>query len=57
MAYTLLSRTEELTELLDESNVVIVDIRFALDDPPRGRKEYLAGHIPGAVYAHLDEDL
>ncbi len=57
MSYTLLIGTDELAELLDEPNVVIVDSRFALDDPPRGRKEYLAGHIPGAVYAHLDEDL
>ncbi len=57
MSYTLLIRTDELAELLDEPKVVIVDSRFALDDPPKGRKEYLAGHIPGAVYAHLDEDL
>ncbi|MCB0059139.1 MAG: sulfurtransferase, partial [Caldilineaceae bacterium] len=29
----------------------------ALADPPKGRRDYLAAHIPGAVYAHLDEDL
>lgn len=35
----------------------MVDCRFELADPSRGRAEYLAGHIPGAVYAHLDEQL
>jgi thiosulfate/3-mercaptopyruvate sulfurtransferase len=36
---------------------VIVDCQFALDDPEYGRREYIEAHIPGAVYAHLDEDL
>ncbi len=36
---------------------VIVDCRFSLDDTGRGRRAYAAGHLPGAVYAHLDEDL
>lgn len=37
--------------------LLVVDCRFELADPSRGRAEYLAGHIPGAVYAHLDEQL
>jgi len=36
---------------------VIVDCRFKLDDVSWGEREYAAGHIPGAVYAHLDRDL
>ena len=36
---------------------VIVDCRFSLDDTELGRRAYEAGHIPGAVYAHLDEML
>lgn len=37
--------------------VCVVDCRFALADPAQGRRDYLAGHLPGAVYAHLDDDL
>ena len=36
---------------------VVVDVRFALQNTQKGRMDYLAGHIPGAYYAHLDEDL
>ncbi len=36
---------------------VVIDTRFSLAQPDLGRQEYLAGHIPGALYAHLDEDL
>ena len=35
----------------------MVDCRFSLDDTERGRRDYLKAHIPGAVYAHLDDDL
>jgi len=36
---------------------VAVDCRFDLGDPQAGRRRYLAGHVPGARYAHLDDDL
>lgn len=42
---------------LDEPEWRIVDCRFDLMRPEQGRADYLAGHIPGAVYAHLDRDL
>lgn len=35
----------------------IVDCRFRLDNKNNGRERYLESHIPGAVYAHVDEDL
>ncbi len=35
----------------------VVDCRFSLADTERGRRAYAEAHIPGAVYAHLDEDL
>ena len=35
----------------------IIDCRFDLQEPEKGREEYLAGHIPGAVFADLDRDL
>jgi thiosulfate/3-mercaptopyruvate sulfurtransferase len=46
-----------LAARLDDPAWAIVDCRFDLADPAWGEAEYLAGHIPGAVYAHLDRDL
>jgi thiosulfate/3-mercaptopyruvate sulfurtransferase len=34
-----------------------VDCRWELSDPGRGRELYLAGHIPGASFLDVDEDL
>ncbi len=47
----------ELDRSLDEKNWAVIDCRFSLADPPRGRADYLRSHIAGAVYAHLEEDL
>jgi thiosulfate/3-mercaptopyruvate sulfurtransferase len=38
-------------------DVLIVDCRFDLAEPAKGARDYLDGHIPGAVYASLDHDL
>jgi len=57
MIFTTLISTTELARHLDEPDWAILDCRFTLTDPPRGRRDYLQAHIPGAVYAHLDEDL
>ena len=35
----------------------MVDCRFNLADHAQGRADYVQEHIPGAVYAHLDDDL
>ncbi|MBI2993454.1 MAG: sulfurtransferase [Gammaproteobacteria bacterium] len=40
-----------------EPGCVIVDSRYELADRGAGYRAYLAGHIPGAVYAHLHDDL
>ncbi len=42
---------------LPAAEVLIVDCRFDLADPGKGRREFLDGHIPGAVYASLDDHL
>ena len=39
------------------ANLRIVDCRFDLGDTGAGRSAYARSHIPGAVYAHLDEDM
>lgn len=57
MPYTTLIPTTELAGQLDNPDWVVVDVRFVLRQPDQGERGYLAGHIPGAVYAHLDRDL
>lgn len=48
---------DALAELLDGGAPVrILDVRWRLDQPD-GRAEYLAGHIPTAVYVDLDREL
>jgi thiosulfate/3-mercaptopyruvate sulfurtransferase len=37
--------------------VLVIDCRFDLADPARGERDWLAAHVPGAVFAHLDHDL
>ena len=53
---TIITVSELISELGDP-DLVIVDCRFSLEDTEQGRRNYLNSHIPGAVYAHLDEDL
>ncbi|MDQ3247594.1 MAG: rhodanese-like domain-containing protein, partial [Chloroflexota bacterium] len=57
MNYTTLISTAELVPQLDDPDWMIVDCRFVLNEPAVGRQKYLEAHIPGAIYAHLDEDL
>ncbi len=47
----------DAAELAAGVAAVIVDCRFVLGKPEAGREQYLAGHIPGAHYLHLEEDL
>jgi thiosulfate/3-mercaptopyruvate sulfurtransferase len=57
MSFTTLVETATLAERTGDPRWVVVDCRFRLDDGQLGEREYLAGHIPGAVYADLDRDL
>ncbi|HET6632481.1 MAG TPA: sulfurtransferase [Rhodanobacteraceae bacterium] len=36
---------------------LVVDCRFSLADTEAGARAFAEGHVPGAVYAHLDRDL
>lgn len=39
-------------------DLAVIDCRFSImGDPDEGRRAHAAGHIPGAVYFHLDDDL
>jgi len=42
---------------LGDPGWIPVDCRFDLASPGAGRAAYRQGHIPGARYAHLDDDL
>lgn len=52
-----LIQTGELNDLLGHRGLRVVDTRFDLGDTAAGERAYREGHIPGAVYAHLDRDL
>lgn len=47
----------DLQQQFDPGTWAVVDCRFDLKEPARGRTEYLSGHIPAAVYADLDQEL
>jgi thiosulfate/3-mercaptopyruvate sulfurtransferase len=49
--------SKELAGRLGEPKLRVVDVRFGLDDPDEGRRAHEAGHVPGAAYLHLYDDL
>ena len=62
MTHTTLISTDALAAALanaqgPDSKWLLVDCRVDLTQPAAGEAAYRAGHIPGAVYAHLDRDL
>lgn len=54
---SLLVEPEMLAALLNDKMVVVLDARFSLSNPREGRALFEKSHIPGAVYADLEEDL
>lgn len=57
MSYTTVIASNTAQAHLDDDTWLFVDCRFSLADTERGRRAYGDAHLPGAVYAHLDEDL
>jgi thiosulfate/3-mercaptopyruvate sulfurtransferase len=56
--YTTLISVQQLMDLqAAKGRVMVFDCSFDLMDAASGEKQYLQAHIPGAVYAHLDEAL
>ncbi len=53
----LLVSVEQLSTHLHDASWCIVDVRHDLFDLDAGIRAYRAGHIPGAVFAHIDNDL
>ncbi len=49
---------ERLAEWMDgPAPPIVVDLRWYLGKPGAGRAAYLEGHIPGAIFLDLDDDL
>lgn len=48
---------DELATTIDEPDVRIVDVRWYLGEPGRGRLAYDRGHLPHATFLDLDDDL
>ncbi len=57
MSHTTLIDATTLHAHLNDPNWVVMDCRFSLADPEAGRRAYRDSHLPGARYAHLDQDL
>lgn len=57
-AYTTLISVAQLRELQKQpKDLLLFDCSFDLVQPDAGLAQYQAGHIPGALYAHLNRDL
>lgn len=56
MSTNLISPQELQSELAESEPPHVLDVRWTLEKP-EGLEDYRAGHIPGARYVSLDEDL
>jgi thiosulfate/3-mercaptopyruvate sulfurtransferase len=53
----ILASTAELAGHLGDPGWVVFDTRHDLMDVEKGRRLYAEGHVPGAYFLHVDEDL
>lgn len=53
----LLISVAEAARRAADADVLVIDVRFKLEDPGYGAGAYADSHLPGAVYLDLDEDL
>lgn len=57
MNWTTLVEVSTLAAHLGEARLRIIDCRHDLTDSSAGRRAYSEGHLPGALFLHLDDDL
>ncbi|AZI34813.1 putative sulfurtransferase [Caenibius tardaugens NBRC 16725] len=58
MAFTTIISADALHDLIvAHAPLLVLDCTFDLTDPAKGRAVYAQGHIPGASYVDLEEDL
>ncbi len=48
---------QALMDALDQPGLVIIDCRYVLQNKHFGRELYRSSHLPGALYADLEQDL
>jgi thiosulfate/3-mercaptopyruvate sulfurtransferase len=57
-SFSTLIQASDLMALMNRpSDVVILDVSFDLVDTEAGERDHTEGHVPGAIYVHLDRDL
>lgn len=57
MPYETVVQRDTVASRLDDPAWLLFDCRFELGDTEAGRRAFAKGHLPGAVYVHVDEDL
>jgi len=57
VSFSTLISCEDLAEHLNEPGWRVFDCRHQLSDVGFGEKAYAGGHLPGALFMHLDRDL
>jgi thiosulfate/3-mercaptopyruvate sulfurtransferase len=55
--YSTLIESAELAAHSSDTDWTVLDCRFELGRPEWGGSVYAEGHVPNAIYAHLDRDL
>lgn len=55
--HTTLIDAPTLSQHIEQLNWIVFDCRFSLKDTNAGRQKYEEGHLPDAIYLHLDDDL
>ena len=55
--YSSLISPQAVNENIEDPNWRFFDCRFVLTEPEKKQAEFLEGHLPGAMYAHLNHDL
>ncbi len=57
-SYSTLLQASDLVALLNSpSDVIVLDVSFDLADTQAGERSHTEGHVPGAIYVHVDRDL
>ena len=54
---TLISAAQLMAAQSQADPPLVVDTGFDLADVEAGRRAWQAGHVPGSIYLHLDDDL
>ena len=47
----------QAVEQVADADVLVLDVRFKLEDPGYGAQAFNESHVPGAIYLDLDRDL